>query len=79
MKLVKEAAIIFGVTMVGELLYTLLPLPVPAGVYGLFLLLFLLFYKASSNNPTYFYHILETVIYPSVECMKKIPGHRQTA
>ena len=42
MKLVKEAAIIFGVTMVGELLYTLLPLPVPAGVYGLFLLLFLL-------------------------------------
>lgn len=42
MKLVKEAAIIFGVTMAGELLYTLLPLPVPAGVYGLFLLLFLL-------------------------------------
>ncbi len=42
MKLVKEAAIIFGVTMAGELLYTLLPFPVPAGVYGLFLLLFLL-------------------------------------
>lgn len=42
MKLVKQAAIIFGVTMAGELLYTLLPFPVPAGVYGLFLLLFLL-------------------------------------
>ena len=47
MKLVKEAAIIFGVTMVGELLYTLLPLPVPAGVYGLFLLLFLLALRRS--------------------------------
>ncbi len=42
MRLVKQGAIIFGVTMAGELLYTLLPLPVPAGVYGLFLLLFLL-------------------------------------
>ncbi|MFR1832303.1 MAG: CidA/LrgA family protein [Lachnospiraceae bacterium] len=42
MKFVKEAAIIFGVTMAGEFLYTLLPFPVPAGVYGLFLLLFLL-------------------------------------
>ena len=42
MRFVKEAAIIFGVTMAGELLYSLLPFPVPAGVYGLFLLLFLL-------------------------------------
>ncbi len=42
MKLIKEAAIIFAVTMTGELLYTILPFPVPAGVYGLFLLLFLL-------------------------------------
>ncbi len=42
MRLVKQGAIIFGVTMAGELLHTLLPLPVPAGVYGLFLLLFLL-------------------------------------
>ena len=42
MKLIKEAALIFAVTMAGELLYTILPFPVPAGVYGLFLLLFLL-------------------------------------
>lgn len=42
MRLVKQGAIIFGVTMAGELLYALLPFPVPAGVYGLFLLLFLL-------------------------------------
>ncbi len=42
MILIKQIAIIFGVTMAGELLYALLPFPVPAGVYGLFLLLFLL-------------------------------------
>ena len=42
MKLIKECAIIFGITLVGEGLNFLLPLPVPAGVYGLFLLLFLL-------------------------------------
>lgn len=39
MKYVRQSAIIFGITMIGELLNTLLPLPVPAGVYGLFLLL----------------------------------------
>ena len=42
MTLIKQGAIIFGVTMAGEILYTLLPFPVPAGVYGLFLLLFFL-------------------------------------
>lgn len=38
----RECAIIFGITLVGELLNAVLPFPVPAGVYGLFLLLFLL-------------------------------------
>lgn len=42
MKFLKETAIIFGITMIGEFLNYLLPLPVPAGVYGLFLLLGLL-------------------------------------
>lgn len=42
MKYVKEIAIIFGITMVGEILNEAVPLPVPAGVYGLFLLLGLL-------------------------------------
>ncbi|MGN0159709.1 MAG: CidA/LrgA family protein [Brotaphodocola sp.] len=42
MKVMKECAIIFGITLAGEGLNYLLPLPVPAGVYGLFLLLFLL-------------------------------------
>ncbi len=39
MKYVRECVIIFGITLAGELLNLLLPLPVPAGVYGLFLLL----------------------------------------
>lgn len=42
MKYLKEVAIIFGITMVGEILNSVVPLPVPAGVYGLFLLLGLL-------------------------------------
>lgn len=42
MKYVRECAVIFGITLVGELLNAVLPFPVPAGVYGLFLLLFLL-------------------------------------
>lgn len=39
MKYVRQIGIILGITMVGEILNQLLPLPVPAGVYGLFILL----------------------------------------
>lgn len=42
MKYLKEVAIIFGITMAGEILNKFIPLPVPAGVYGLFILLGLL-------------------------------------
>lgn len=42
MRYVKECTIILGLTMIGEWLNNTLPLPVPAGVYGLFLLLLLL-------------------------------------
>ena len=42
MKYMKEIAIIFGITMIGELLNQWIPFPVPAGVYGLFILLGLL-------------------------------------
>lgn len=45
MKYLKEIAIIFGITMAGEILNQAVPLPVPAGVYGLFLLLGLLCMK----------------------------------
>ena len=42
MKYVRETGIIFTITLIGEALNHFLPLPVPAGVYGLFLLLVLL-------------------------------------
>jgi len=42
MKYIRECFIIFGLTLAGEFLNKLLPLPVPAGVYGMFLLLVLL-------------------------------------
>ena len=38
MRFVKEAGIICGISAIGEILNALLPFPVPAGVYGLFLL-----------------------------------------
>lgn len=45
MKYLKETAIIFGITLAGEFLNHHLPLPVPAGVYGLFILLTCLLLK----------------------------------
>ncbi len=39
MKYVKQAFIIFFISFLGELLNAYIPLPVPAGVYGLLLLL----------------------------------------
>lgn len=42
MRYLRQIGIIFGATMAGECLKTLLPFPIPAGVYGLFLLLFCL-------------------------------------
>ncbi len=42
MKHIKGIVWIFGITMAGELLNRFIPLPVPAGVYGLFILLGLL-------------------------------------
>ena len=42
MKYMKQIAIIFGVTCIGEFLNYFLPLPVPASIYGLILMLVLL-------------------------------------
>ena len=42
MKYVKDCAVILGITLAGEWLNDVLPFPVPAGVYGLFLMLLLL-------------------------------------
>ncbi len=42
MAVLMEAAIILGITLCAELLHALLPLPVPAGIYGMVLMLLLL-------------------------------------
>ena len=39
MRYVKQIGFIFGITLTGEILNQVIPLPVPAGVYGLFILL----------------------------------------
>ena len=43
MRFIKQLLIILGVTFVGEALHFLLPLPVPASIYGLLMLLCLCF------------------------------------
>lgn len=45
MKYIRQLAIIFAVTAAGEILKYLLPLPVPASIYGLVLMLALLMTK----------------------------------
>lgn len=39
MKFVRQFMIILAISFVGELLHALLPLPVPASIYGLILML----------------------------------------
>ncbi len=43
MKYIFQTGIIFAITLIGEILARILPLPVPGSIYGLVLLFFLLF------------------------------------
>ena len=45
MRFIKQLLIILGVTFAGEALHFLLPLPVPASIYGLVLMLLCLCFK----------------------------------
>lgn len=42
MKYIREFTIIIVISFIGEILNDVLPLPIPAGIYGLFIMLFLL-------------------------------------
>lgn len=42
MKYIKQVAIIFAVTCVGEILKYFIPLPIPASIYGLVIMIILL-------------------------------------
>ncbi|MGD9569646.1 MAG: CidA/LrgA family protein [Sedimentibacter sp.] len=39
MKYIKQLVIIFSITFLGEVLHTFIPLPIPASIYGLLLML----------------------------------------
>ena len=45
MNYIFQLSIIFGASLAGEILYKLLPFPIPASVYGLLLLFMLLCFK----------------------------------
>lgn len=45
MKYLKQFAIILGIAFTGEVLHGLLPLPVPASIYGIVVLFALLYFK----------------------------------
>ncbi len=46
MKYLKQTAIILGISFLGEGLHTLLPMPVPASIYGMLLLFLALWTRA---------------------------------
>lgn len=80
MKYMKQAAIILVITFVSELLATLLPLPVPASIYGL-LLLFLLLQtgvlklKQIEDTAEFFLAVMPIFfIAPSVSLMTAAPS-----
>lgn len=45
MKYIKQMTIILGITFIGEIIKHFVPLPIPAGIYGLILMFFLLMTK----------------------------------
>ncbi len=70
MKYLRQFAIILGVTCVGELLNYFLPLPIPASIYGLVLMLLLLvtgIVKFSSVEQTgdFLVEIMPTMFIPA--------------
>lgn len=50
MKLLYQFGVILGITFIGEVLHAVLPLPVPASIYGLLLMLFCLCTKIVKLN-----------------------------
>ncbi len=70
MKYLKQVLIIFLFTYLGELLNELLPLPIPSGVYGLFLLFAALVFKvipldAVEESAKFFLEIMPIMFIPA--------------
>ena len=79
MHFLMQFAIILGVSFAGEVLHTLLPLPVPASVYGLCLMLALLcsgVLKPETLHPTskYLIDIMPIMFVPSCVGLMNVFG-----
>ena len=59
MKFIKQFSIILLITFLGELLHILIPLPIPASVYGLVLMLI-----ALRSGLVKVEHVKETAVFP---------------
>lgn len=45
MKYMNQVGIILGITFLGEMIHSIVPLPIPASIYGLIIMLFCLCFK----------------------------------
>jgi holin-like protein len=45
MKYIKQMGIILGITFLGEMIHSIIPLPIPPSIYGLIIMLFCLYTK----------------------------------
>ncbi|QHQ63492.1 CidA/LrgA family protein [Anaerocolumna sedimenticola] len=45
MKYMNQVGIILGITFLGEMIHSIIPLPIPASIYGLIIMLFCLYFK----------------------------------
>lgn len=70
MKFIKQFTILVSVCFIGEILHRILPLPVPAGIYGLVLMFCALHFKwmplsAVEETSDYFLGIMPLLFVPS--------------
>lgn len=70
MKYIKQLAVILAVSLVGEVLGRVIPLPIPAGVYGIVILFLLLLTKivplsAVEDTATFLLEIMPLMFIPA--------------
>ncbi len=70
MKYVKQLMLILSITFIGEILHALIPLPIPAGIYGLVLLFLalqtgILKQEAIKETAEFLLHIMPILFIPA--------------
>ena len=65
MRFIKQLLIILGVTFAGEALHFLLPLPVPASIYGLVLMLLCLCFKVFPLTGDFLIDLMPALFVPA--------------